>query len=54
MTSVLATRPTNRSSIPGKGKRAFLYPMRPDRFSNPPGLVVNGFAGLFWGKTAET
>jgi hypothetical protein len=35
------------SSIPGRGKRLFSTPQRPDRFWGPPSLLSNGYPGMF-------
>jgi hypothetical protein len=34
-------------SIPGRGKRFFSTPQNPDKFWGPPGLLSNGYWGLF-------
>jgi hypothetical protein len=36
-----------RGSIPGRGKRLFSTPQRPDRLWGPPSLLPNGYRGLF-------
>jgi hypothetical protein len=41
-----------RGSIPGKGRRFFLQPLRPDRLWVPPSPHLNGYRGPFpWGNT---
>jgi hypothetical protein len=35
-----------RGSIPGRGKRFFSPPQRPDRLWGPPSLLPNGYRGL--------
>jgi hypothetical protein len=42
-----AGRPGDRGSIPGRGKRFFLYPLCPDRLWGPPSLLYNGYRGSF-------
>jgi hypothetical protein len=37
----------DRGSIPDRGRRFFLYPLRPDRLWDPPSLLYNGYRGSF-------
>jgi hypothetical protein len=40
-----ADRPKNRGSIPGRSKRFFSSPLRPDGFWGPSGVLSNGYRG---------
>jgi hypothetical protein len=37
----------DRDSIPGRVKRYFSSPWRPDRLWSPPSLLYNGYRGIF-------
>jgi len=37
----------NPGSIPGRGKRYFWPPKRPDRIGDPPDFLFNGHLGIF-------
>jgi hypothetical protein len=37
----------DRSSIPGRGKGFFFYPLYPDRLWGPPNFLANGYRGSF-------
>jgi hypothetical protein len=42
----IAGRPRDRSLIPGRGKRFFSSPQRPDRVWSPPNILSNGYREL--------
>jgi hypothetical protein len=49
-----ARRPRSWGSIPGRGKRLFSPPQRPDRLCSPLSLLSNGYRGLFsWGQSGR-
>ena len=37
---------------PSRRKKVFCSPKRPERLWNPPSLLLNGYRGSFWDKTA--
>jgi hypothetical protein len=46
--TAMGYRLDSQDSVPGRGKRFFSIPQRPDRLLGPTSLLSNGYRGLFF------